>query len=158
MHPIVASLGISMVIEQSSAVKNIAAVEIGSQRLKIHICGCVMMHINLVVQYFQQLLCDFIMSAIIKAIPHIADETANTKKQTDVNCELIENQQQKLFYEYSLIKNYQDIYNHEMLLQLLLFNCFLKAADTVVFVVVVVEVFCSTQIITKAINKRIRYN
>ncbi|KRY59077.1 hypothetical protein T03_15767 [Trichinella britovi] len=97
------------------------------------------------------------MSAIIKAIPHIADETANTKKQTDVNCELIENQQQEQFYEYSLIKNYQDIYNHEMLLQLLLFNCFLKAADTVVFVVVVVvEVFCSTQSITKAINKRIR--
>ncbi|KRZ59619.1 hypothetical protein T02_14271 [Trichinella nativa] len=77
------------------------------------------------------------MSEIIKAIPHIADETANTKKQTDVNCELIENQ----------LRNWQLLIMKDL------------AADTVVFVVVVVvEVFCSTQIITKAINKRIRYN
>ncbi|KRY42036.1 hypothetical protein T01_7492 [Trichinella spiralis] len=62
----------------------------------------------------------------------------------------------KLMQTVNLLKTNNDIYNHEMLLQLLLFNCFLKAADTVVFVVVVVEVFCSTHIITKAINKRIR--
>ncbi|KRX51105.1 hypothetical protein T05_8580 [Trichinella murrelli] len=152
MHPIVASLGISMVIEQSSAVKNIAAVEIGSQRLKIHICGCVMMHINLVVQYFQQLLCDFIMSAIIKAIPHIADETANTKKQTDVNCELIENQQPSTTAANALVNPASAHITPYITRIYLLF----RAADTVVFVVVVVEVFCSTQIITKAINKRIR--
>ncbi|KRZ76855.1 hypothetical protein T10_9955 [Trichinella papuae] len=82
MHPIVASLEISMVIEQSNDIKNIAAVEIGSQRLKIHVFGCVMMHISLVVQYFQQLFSDFIMSATIKMIPDIADEAANTKKKT----------------------------------------------------------------------------
>ncbi|KRY77172.1 hypothetical protein T4A_6118 [Trichinella pseudospiralis] len=91
MHPIVASLEISIVIEQSNDIKNIAAVEIGSQRLKIHVFGCVMMHVSLVVQYFQQLFSDFIMSATIKVIPHIADEAANTKKSVLLHADHHEN-------------------------------------------------------------------
>ncbi|KRZ94884.1 hypothetical protein T08_11534 [Trichinella sp. T8] len=49
------------------------------------------------------------MSAIIKAIPHIADETANTKKQTDVNCELIENQQPSTMAANALSCRYSNV-------------------------------------------------
>ncbi|KRX24441.1 hypothetical protein T07_8291 [Trichinella nelsoni] len=91
------------------------------------------------------------MSAIIKAFPHIADETANTKKQTDANCELIENQQPSTTAANALVNPASAHIRPYITRISLLF----RAADTVVFVVVV-EVFCSTHIITKAINKRIR--
>ncbi|KRZ24889.1 hypothetical protein T4B_10698 [Trichinella pseudospiralis] len=74
------------------------------------------------------------MSAIIKVIPHIADEAANTKKKC-------------------IIKT---TFHHEKA-STTAANALVNpaTADAVVFAVVnvVVEVFCCTQIITKTIKK-----